>query len=166
MAALRELAPDLPVWITETSVPAEGAAAHLSPEWQARMVVGVYGAFLAEGADRVFWHTLTDPPVRAGPSGFGTNSLFWNLDLGGSRQVRIKPAGEVYRRLAEVLADIDPASLRELPAEGGRLLETDRGWLVFDGTVAPPAEASRVLDLLTGAEAPVDGPVAAPAWLE
>ncbi|MFH1463913.1 MAG: hypothetical protein ABIO70_05985 [Pseudomonadota bacterium] len=165
MATARALAPEESIWITETSVPSVGRHRWVNQDWQARMVAGVYGAFLAEGADRVFWHSLTTPPRRAAgqPGGFGSNALLGADEEGGFTD---KPAALVYRRLAAHLAEVDMASVHEEPAQGGRLLATDRGWLAFWGAPTPPAEARGYHDLLTDARGHLIGPVAAPAWLE
>jgi len=179
----RALAPDKPVWITETSVPSSGERHH-SPEWQARMVAGVYGAFLAGGAQRIFWHTLADPPQasrHASRSGFSTNSLMSTQGApqgpgarGPGAQVRRpqgdlpridKPAGEVYRRLTALLADAELSRLREVPADGGRLLWTGDGWLAFEGHPRVPEGAAMALDLLTGVESAAGRRVIAPTWI-
>jgi hypothetical protein len=164
MAAARELAPGKPIWITETSVPSDGRRPWIEPDWQARMVAGVYGAFLAEGADRIFWHSLTVPPQRGKdqPRGFGSNALLEE----GEQGLEPKPAALVYQRLAEHLATVDPDSLHELAVPGGRLLATDQGWLAFQGEPQAPPGARTVHDLLSGERRPIDGGVSAPAWLE
>lgn len=165
MATVRELSPELPVWITETSVPSDSRRPWINEDWQARMVAGVYGAFLAEGADRVFWHSLTTPPARAKsePRGFGSNALMASSDEEGWVP---KPAALVYERLAAHLASVEMASVHEVAVSGGRLLATDQGWLAFWGEPHPPDEARIVHDLMTGERRPVQGPVTTPAWLE
>lgn len=175
MAAARAQVPDKPVWITETSVPSDGRHAWVSPGWQAEMVVGIVGAFLAEGADRVLWHTLVDPPPRTGDDTltYGSNGLLMARGpaglLGGEDAVQEKPAAAVFARLAEALAPTSTESYRELPVAGGRVLATDQGWLVFRGTVTPPAGARTALDLRSGEEQSVaelgEEGVSAPAWL-
>ena len=163
MQTARALAPDHPLWITETSVPSDGRTAWADEDWQAAMVVAVHGALLAEGADRILWHSLIEPPQRSDTRrGFGSNSL---LRLEDDGALRDKPAAEVYRRLAAILADVPADPIAEIAAEGGRLLETEAGWLAFWGQPSPPAAATRGIDLLTGDTFPVRGPVAAPAWL-
>ncbi len=166
MRTARALAPDLPVWITETSVPSEGPQGWVDELWQAKMVAGIVGGFLADGADRVFWHSLVDAPnEREGPAGYATNSLFRGYADGNVVRYETKPAGDVFRRLAGHLAGQDPASFAEVPAEGGRLLETEGGWLAFDGEPAVPAGGRTVEDLVTG-EVLVGGERApAPAWI-
>ncbi|MFO0001042.1 MAG: hypothetical protein ACK559_07930, partial [bacterium] len=101
MRTARALAPEKPVWITETSVPSEAEQPWVDELWQAKMVASVIGGFLAEGADRVFWHTLADAPgERVGPTGYATNSLFRGVEEGATVRYELKPSGEVFRRLA------------------------------------------------------------------
>lgn len=173
---VRRLAPGKPIWVTETSVPADGDPSWQDERWQGRMVAAIYGAFLAGGADRVFWHTLADPPVPSQTRRnlpFATNSL---LKLPpppmGSRPPSVasgppedKPAGQVYRRLAALLGPTDPALWREVPASGGRLLDVGTGWLVFWGTPTLPAGAGAATDLLTGEVLPAGATVSAPAFV-
>ncbi len=174
LAVAHDTFPGTPIWVTETSVPARGEPEWQDEEWQARMVVAIHGAFLAGGADRVFWHTLADPPPRAGARAtlpFSTNSLLRVLrdpiDRGGVGGPRVedKPAGAVYRRLAATLAGANPADLREEVAEGGRLLWTGDGWVAFWGTPRTPEGAGDVTDLLTGETRPPARTVTAPAFV-
>lgn len=163
MQSVRALLPGARVWVTETSVPGLG---EWDEEWQARMVPGVVGAFLADGAERVLWHTLVDPPAdqaERGHHGFHGNSLF-RVEEDEENRERIvrKPAGDVFRRLAGHLADATHTDVAEVPAEGGRLLETPSGWLAFWGEPALPPGAGAVEDLLTGE--PTDR-ATAPAWI-
>lgn len=166
MRNARALAPDLPVWITETSVPSEGSQPWIDEAWQARMVAGIVGGLFAEGAERIFWHSLADAPAeRLGPVGYARNSLFRAAADGTALTYERKPAGEVFQRLAQHLSGLDPADFAEVPAEGGRLLDTGRGWLAFDGEPALPAGARTVEDLTTG-EVLLDPPRApTPAWI-
>lgn len=166
MRMARALAPGAPVWITETSVPSSGPQGWVDEAWQADRVAGIIGGFLAEGADRIFWHTLVDSPnERQGPIGFATNSLFRGVVDGTNVTYEPKPAGDVFRRILMHLQGQDPESFIEVAAEGGRLLETDAGWLVFDGSPAVPPGSGPVEDLRTG-EVDVDRERAAsPAWI-
>lgn len=168
--------PGKPIWVTETSVPARGDWAGQDETWQARMVAAIYGAFLAGGADRVFWHTLADPPNRPGARGdlpFATNSLLRVVNdhpvsgnmAGPGGVAQDKPAGQVYRRLAAALAHTDPSQYREEQASGGRLLWTGEGWLAFWGSPRAPKGAGQVTDLLTGQTATATGAVTAPAYI-
>jgi hypothetical protein len=162
----RALAPDLPVWITETSVPSESQQPWVDDAWQARMVAGVIGAFLAGGADRVLWHTLSDAPNRSdGPGGYMTNSLFRTSREDALLLTEEKPAAAVFRRIAQHLEGADPASFIEVDAAGGRVLETDTGWLAFEGHPQLPRGAVGVQDLLTGDDVSDVHDVAAPAWI-
>ncbi len=170
--AWRELLPDKGLWVTETSVPISGKQPYVSETWQGKMVAATFGAMLAGGADRVFWHTLADPPAST-PSSyrspFATNSLFQAMgahDAPGTGGLREKPAATVYRHLNRLAGPSRSDSFVELEISGGRVLQTDRGWLVFWGEVSPPAGATHSVDLLTGTERPVAGRVSAPAWLE
>lgn len=175
LALVKELAPGKPIWVTETSVPARGDPPWQTEGWQAKMVVAIHGAFLAGGADRIFWHTLADPPVSPQVRAqlpFSTHSLMrvppppMGVGTGpGESPPTDKPAGEVYRRLTQLLAQTRPADYREEPAQGGRLLWTGAGWLAYWGEPAVPAGAVEVVDLLTG-ELGSPGPtVVAPAFL-
>jgi len=168
--------PGKPVWVTETSVPARGDWPGQDETWQARMVAGIYGAFLAGGADRVFWHTLADPPFRPGARPtlpFATNSLLRVVNdhpvgpnvAGPGGEAQDKPAGQVYRRLAALLAQTDPSQYREEPASGGRLLWTGDGWLAFWGSPPTPKGAGQVTDLLTGQTRAASGSVSTPAYI-
>lgn len=176
LSVVGEHLPGKPIWVTETSVPAKGDPAWQDDDWQAGMVAAIYGAFLAGGADRVFWHTLADPPFTPALRGtmpFATNSLLRvtrtspaNASAHGpGGQVSDKPAGQVYRRMAALLASSDPAQYREEPASGGRLLWTGGGWLAFWGSPVAPKGAGLVTDLRTGATTPASGAVTAPAFI-
>ena len=167
MRNARALAPDVPIWVTETSVPSEGEQPWVDEAWQARMVAGIVGGLFAEGAQRVFWHTLVDAPgTRTGPVGYARNSLFRASLDGDSVRYDVKPAGDVFKRLIGHLGAQDPADFAEIPVEGGRLLETDAGWLAFDGEPVLPPGARTVEDLVTG-EVMLDPPKAvAPAWIK
>ena len=170
-----------PYWVTETSVPSDEREPWATQAWQAQMVAATYGALLAAGAERVFWHALTDAPAHAtgpkGPQGaFGTNSLFGNVAPDGAEPRRggaigpgsrhpIKPAGEVYQRLSAHLAQVDPTTLAEVPTNGGRLLRAGDGWLAWWGTPELPPGATTTEDLRTGETAPAGARVTAPAWI-
>lgn len=164
LATWRATTPDKPLWVTETGVPSTNRAPHVDQDWQARMVAGIYGALLAGGADRILWHTLADPPLGVGPreqSPFASHSLLRSSAQGGPPQD--KPAGAVYRRLAACLDGVDVDALAEVPAEGGRLLDTGRGWLAFWGQPRMPAGAAQVTDLRTGQVGPAAATAVAPA---
>lgn len=156
--------PDKPLWVTETGVPSRDKSPWIDEQWQARMVVATYGAFLAGGADRILWHTLSDPPEnpQSRNSPFNSHSLRKTDASGASTD---KPAGAAYRRLAAHLDAVDRDSLVEVPATGGRLLQAGDGWLAFWGNPAAPAGATVYEDLLTGEVRPLGATVPAPAWI-
>lgn len=170
LQAAKDLAPGKPVWITETSVPSQRPKPWVNEEWQGRMVAAIIGAFIAGGAQEVFWHTLADPPssIRV-RNPFSSHSLLRSLssnaplDAGMPRD--LKPAGQVYRRLAQVLSTADRHEVAEVPNKGGRLLKVGRSWIAFSGRPRVPAGARTSTDLLTGATSPVGSRVTAPAWL-
>jgi hypothetical protein len=176
LAIAKEVAPGRPIWVTETSVPSDKRKPWADEAWQARMVAAVYGAYLAGGAERIFWHTLADPPPNpnAPHSSFSTNSLFRRTPPPGGASgsgprkgggVEEKPAAQVYKRLAAHMAGLDPSALREEPASGGRLLWTGQGWLAFWGTPQVPSNGGVVEDLLTGTTTAGLSEVVAPAWI-
>ena len=163
MDVAKELAPDKPVWITETSVPSSAQRAEIAtPEWQAERVVALHGALLAEGVDRVFWHTLMDAPtpLHGGPSGMRSNSLYELVGEGVAR-IEPKPAAHTYRRLGERLAD---QPLAEAEALGQVALRFPDGVLVYDGRLPTPEGVTRYQDLLTGEEHDAAEAIDAPAW--
>ncbi|MCP4809019.1 MAG: hypothetical protein GY913_23580 [Proteobacteria bacterium] len=116
----RELVGDRPVWLTETSVASEGDKRWMTPEWQAEMVLRVHATAMVHGVDKVFWHTLADPPVKP-EHGISRHSLL-RVTADGFAD---KPAAVAYRGLAERLA---PARIEE-----GRLFVGDHE-LLLDGT--------------------------------
>ncbi|MFZ5480863.1 MAG: glycosyl hydrolase [Myxococcota bacterium] len=166
MSTARELAPGLPVWITETGVPSVPPPDHADEDWHARMVAAVVGGFLAEGAEGVLWHTLVDArrDEDAGdPNGFAGRSLF-RVTGGNPARIEPKPGAVVFSRLAARLAGLGPRDLAEVPAEDGRLLETPNGWLAFWGAPPVPPGGGAVTDLLTGETREADHAVS-PAWI-
>ena len=76
-----------------------------------------------------------------------------------------KPAGEMYERLAKLLANRVPSETKEVPTDGGRLLWTGSGWLAFWGTPKVPSQASSVENLLTGNITKPQKTVVSPAWI-
>jgi hypothetical protein len=162
------LAPDKPIWITETGVASQGKHRWQSEEWQARMMVGIHAAALIGGVERLFWHTLADPPDsgddREMP--FAHHSLMasqYSTWEGGSGEARaMKPAGAAYARLTAHLAEVERARISEIPADGGRLMAAGDAMLAFWGTPTLPAGDWVIEDLLTGRK--VDQAVA-PAWI-
>lgn len=165
----RALAPGKALWITETGVASDGRNPWVDEDWQADMVVGIVGAFLGGGADRVFWHTLADPPSTApgDPGPFSSHSLMRTLPGRPTDPTEraLKPAGQVLQRLIQLAGAADMATAREIEASGGRLLATDAGWLAFWGEPATPPGAARVVDLRTGVESAAGSTARAPAWI-
>ena len=84
-----EHADQRPVWITETSVSSKGGE-----DWQAEMLEAMVTAALDRGVERIFWHTLNDPPERAKrPVGMSSHSLYHHGMVP-------KEAARVWQRLA------------------------------------------------------------------
>jgi hypothetical protein len=166
-----QLLPDVPIWITETGVPSIGRSPHIDTVWQSQMVVAIYGGFLAAGADRVFWHTLADPPnaerhMKRAP--FASHSLLQSTEgasPGPGQSRNDKPAGTVYRRLAQLMASVDPSSIQEILVPGGRMIETDSGWLAFWGEPQVPQGGEEAVSLMTGGTIDASESVVAPAWI-
>ncbi len=153
----RYYAPQKPVWVTETSV---GTTDDIDEAAQARMVVTDAARTALEGADKMFWHTLSDPPpsdfTRRMPM-FG-HSLF-QLDADDNRT--IKPVGQVYQHLAAFLAAHDLNGC--VPDGTGAVKLRDGSVLLYDGSRTVTNVGG---DLRTGA-ALVGGQTATgPAWLQ
>ena len=168
MAIGARMAPGKPLWITETGVASSGKHRWQSEDWQAQMVVAMHAAALIGGVERLFWHTLADPPSRGGGrsmpfahhSLMQTNHSTWE---DGDSPARLnKPAGEAYRRLSAHLAAVARSEIDEIPAEGGRLMKAGDGLLAFWGTPILPDGDWVIEDLKTGAL--LDSAVA-PAWI-
>ncbi|RME24244.1 MAG: hypothetical protein D6798_11635 [Deltaproteobacteria bacterium] len=163
LATWKATAPDKPLWVTETGVPSAGRKPWISEEWQARMAVAVVGAFLAGGADRVFWHTLADPPPNPASrrSPFASHSL---RRTSADGTLVDKPAGTTFRRMMAHLGPTDPRSYQPRDDGDARMLQTDRGWLLYWGTAVAPAGAREAIDLRSGDGRPLSTPIPAPAW--
>lgn len=154
IGALRQRVGDKPVWVTETSV--TNAAGE---QEQARLLAAAVGRAAIAGAERLFWHTLADPPERAGgrrgPSAFATNSLYRTI---GSGRRDLKPVGVTYQALAKVLVEHD---LVGAVADGdGAAKFPDGSVLLWSGTRPAPKGG---VDLRTGAA--LTGDAVAPAWI-
>ncbi|MFT5684583.1 MAG: hypothetical protein ACI8RZ_005524 [Myxococcota bacterium] len=162
------LAPGKPIWITEIGVSSEGKHRWQSETWQAQMVVGIHAVALIGGAERLFWHTLADPPQRDDSKSmpFAHHSLMASQrstwEPGEEAARRMKPAGTAYARLTTLLADVPRADIAEIPASGGRLMSAGDAMLAFWGTPQLPPGDWVIEDVLTGAS--LDAPVA-PAWI-
>ncbi len=154
--ALAALSPGKPIWVTETSV--SGA---VGEEEQGRRVASVAAWAAMAGAERLFWHSLADPPRRGGRrvgvGDFGTHSLLQAVE--GRAPVE-KPAGAVFRHLAEQLAAHDLAGARPDGVGAARLV--DGSLLLFAGTRVADAGG---LSLRTGEAVLPGGLATSPAWL-
>jgi hypothetical protein len=100
---VRASAPGVPLWITETNQPDTASA-------DGTHVARVHALAWGMGVDKVFWHTLADPPPRArkGP-GMDHHSLLQAVPGQGFQD---KPAAVVYRDLASTVGDTPRAELR------------------------------------------------------
>ena len=145
--------PDRPVWVTETSLDGDDL------EGQAARLPAVIARAALAGAERVFWHTLADPPPSVrGPMAARTGSLFRTLE-GGT--VEAKPAATVFRNLATQLARDD---LNGAVAESAGVARLRSGAaLLYAGEHA--AERGGV-SLLDGAVLAPGAVARAPAWLK
>lgn len=150
---VRGAAPGKRVWLTETSVPSVPGrkAAAATEASQAEILVRTYGVALAAGVERVFWHTLADPPPGPHPpTAITANSLF-RTDAAGT--VVRKPAGDAYLRLSQAFAGGTRSAVREEAAEGGRVVRLGDGrWLAWGaGPVTAAVEATRATRVVDGA---------------
>ena len=157
VATGRELAPGKPIWITETnvpSVPASRSEPWVSERYQAEMVVRTYVTALRLGVEKVFWHTLNDPPPdhegRSGPN-MSNHSLYRATEADGA--LELKPAGRAYAALTEALAGVDWSQVQDVPIEGGELLRAGDRWILI-GTSGQPVTvelpAVEVSELISG----------------
>lgn len=168
------LAPSLPVWITEIGVTSQGRRPWQNETWQAKMVVALHGAALAGGVERLFWHTLSDPPSQPNQRSmpFGHHSLTrteqssWD-DPNGVGQRQTKPAGAVYTRLTQHLMSTPDAEMKPMEQGDGKGLQVGEAMLVYWGEWTLPDGSWVVEDLLTGATETVTAPhiASAPAWV-
>jgi len=146
---------EVPIWITETSVPGDPAARE-GWDWtrQARALPPIYCQALSTGkVDRVLWHTLSDgPPVHQSRAwrNFGTNSLYGCSDpvelpgrpaeCGG---FELKPVGRAFRLTSGALDGWK--AVRELKGGAGYRVEREgRGdalVLIDEGTTFDAAAA-------------------------
>lgn len=156
--ATRALLPDKPIWITETSAALGGG---VDEEEQARLVAVLTGVAAVHGAERLFWHTLADPPPRTegpgGAGGFATNSLMRTLQEGGRED---KPAAAVFTSLATMLAKHDLVGAVADGAGAAKL--KDGSVLLWDGERAVGAGG---VNLRTGGALSPGETAKAPAFL-
>ncbi len=150
----RAAAPGKPIWITETSVRADGDEA-----LQAHRMVAIVARAAAAGASRLYWHTLIDPPTWVkGRTAFGTNSLFRANRPG--QPITEKPIGAAFRALNRHLAADD---LTGAMADGAGAVRLKSGAiLLYEGTRV----ATHGGESLSTRTKIADGATAsAPAWL-
>ncbi|MEE2750991.1 MAG: glycosyl hydrolase [Myxococcota bacterium] len=144
----QRMAPSKPIWLTETSVPAD--ARGVGEDGQARILLETMLLALELGVERVFWHTLFDPPsgVPLPRGAMATHSLL-RRDAGG--QLVDKPAAPAYRALSEVLKDLPRSEVAALELKDGHgVVLGERGWLVSGRGVRLPVEAKEARNLATG----------------
>ena len=134
-----------PLWLTETSVPSlteKPARWWIDEKWQAEMLCRVFITALEYGVERVFWHTLIDPPPRIQNrpqrrgKGTNSNSLYARGEDGS---IRLKAAGEAYARLATILEGVDWSEVKPFRTGnrremGGGVTLGEKGWLLFSHT--------------------------------
>lgn len=151
----RDLVPGKPAWLTETSTKSQPDEAT-----QARRVVATIARAGAAGAERVYWHSLSDPPAGSKPAQgpFGTNSLFRASEQLGP--LTLKPAGAVFSRVAAVLARETFAGA----VDDGRGVVTmaSGAKFVYLGDAAAPAGGTNLLD---GSAISPGGTARAPAFV-
>lgn len=146
---VRALGLDRPLWLTEISVPSKAKEEWVTETWQAEMVPRLITEAVRLGVERLFWHTLADPPEevtsRTPP---GQVSNFWFHSLCRMRAdggYTVKPAGVAWRVLAQRMAGVPRSSLH---AESwGLRVGEDR--VLLDGELrleAPPRQAIRLRD--------------------
>ena len=153
----RELAPGKPIWITETNVPSDKSRSEpwLNEDYQAEMVVLTYMTALQLGVEKVFWHTLHDPPgsgKRKGP-GMDNHSLHRAEEDGTLTR---KPAGDAYEALAEVLAQGSWSSVVSVEAEGGEVLQVGDQWLAVGDEITTSLSNVEAVRLVGATPVPVE----------
>ncbi len=145
----RAAAPGKPIWLTETSVPSAGRFSWQSEAFQAQLAVATVLESLSWGVEKVFWHTLFDPPPQPGnprPSGTRTNSL---LARQPDHSLRDKPAAGAWRALAALLAGVDRGEVGVLQARGGRAWQVGEAVVVWgDGPVETLATSTTARPLV------------------
>ena len=156
---VRALAPDVPVWVTETS-----ASSAKDEERQARLVVALSARAAEAGASALLWHTLADPPPPQNRGGHGVptalahNSLF---RMGDDGALTPKPAAGVYAEFTTILRAHDLAGARSA-GEGMTLLADGSRLLWKGGAVAENGGR----DLRGGRDLAPGETARAPAWLK
>ena len=100
--------------------------------------------------ERVFWHTLFDPPsgVPLPRGAMATHSLLRRQHDG---QLGDKPAADAFRELAALLEDLPRSAITAIDVEGGHGVALgDRGWLVEGRVVRVPSDAREARRLVGG----------------
>jgi len=145
----------VPIWITETSVPGDPSARE-GWDWtrQARALPPIYCQALSTGkVDRVLWHTLSDgPPVRKSRAwrNFGTNSLYGCSDPveapgqpAECNDFERKPVGRAFQLMSDAL--VGWTAVKELKDGAGYRVERqgkgDALVLIGEGTTFDAAAA-------------------------
>jgi hypothetical protein len=152
----RTLVPGKPVWLTETSMKAEP-----DEDTQARRVVATIARAGAAGAERVYWHSLADPPAGSRPAAgpFGTNSLYRASEKLGP--LALKPAGAVFSRVAALLVQETFAGATD---DGKGVVTVASGAkFVYLGGVLAPGGGTNLLD---GSAISPGGTAQAPAFVK
>jgi hypothetical protein len=141
----------------------------MNETWQAEMLFRVFITSMRLGVERVFWHTLVDPPpaVQAGrPSGTKTNSLFKQSDEG---EITKKPVGVAFERMGEVLDGVQWDEISALSVQGGRGVSLgEKGFLVYgetDNIVLNDLEFTAAVDLLSGEPVRVEPRTEGRVWV-
>jgi hypothetical protein len=140
---IKEVAPGKPIWLTEVSVPSSGKP-WATEQWQAAMVPVTYLHALTQGVEKIFWHTLFDPPpqgARGMHAAFLTNSLYARTS---SQSLRLKPSGAAYKALARRLRGVPVSAISEVRAQGGKAWAVGNWWVVWgSGAVSLSASATK-----------------------
>ena len=174
IAIAQAVAPGKPLWITEFGVSSDERKSWATEDWQAQMVVALHAAAAVGGVERVFWHTLTDPPKtpnkRKMP--FASHSLHSTLvpsweDPSGAGQRTRKPAGEAYTQLTAKMATLREP-LQPLPSRAGKAARSGSAVLVYWGSHTLQGGPWQVTNLRDGSTRTLDdgARVDAPAWAE
>jgi hypothetical protein len=173
IAVANAVASDRPVWITEIGVTSQGRRDWQTETWQAGMLAGIYGAALTGGVERVFWHTLSDPPAARGQREmpFGHHSLHRTItptwdDPAGVGEREQKPAGMVYARLHALLQGSDRTSIAPIASTSGKATMVGGNAFIYWGAVTLSEHDWVVEDLLSGTtQIVLEGTlISAPAW--
>jgi hypothetical protein len=147
----RELAPGKPIWVTETNVPSSpgnSSEPWVDEEYQGMMVVRTFVTALRLGVEKVFWHTLNDPPLQEGRQGPGMadHSLYRATSPGGP--LERKPSGDAYLAVSRAFEGVSWDQVEVVPASGGEVVRIGERYIVVGGMVEvelPPVEVSRMV---------------------